>query len=126
MHFFRQDCVNLGRCQWVGRGIFHALMVLYLRSTFKETGGDAFPRKTYRLNISETISTSVSAAAIFSAEEGCGRPPPNMLNDMAAVSVVGELRASEWGRISTGTREQVPEDELDRVEKCGRNQCHVR
>jgi hypothetical protein len=37
---------------------------------------------TYRLNMSETISTSVSAAAIFSADEGCGRPPPNMLNDM--------------------------------------------
>lgn len=33
----------------------------------------------YRLNMSETISTSVSAAAIFSAEEGCARlPPPNM------------------------------------------------
>ena len=25
--------------------------------------------------MSETISTSVSAAAIFSAEESCGRPP---------------------------------------------------
>lgn len=30
---------------------------------------------TYLLNISETISTSVSAAAIFSADESCGRPP---------------------------------------------------
>lgn len=47
-------------------------------------------RVTYRLNISETISTSVSAAAIFSAEEGCGRPPPNKLNDMAAVSVTSK------------------------------------
>jgi hypothetical protein len=50
-----------------------------------------FSDATYLLNISETISTSVSAAAIFSAEEGCGRPPPNMLNDMAAVSVVKEI-----------------------------------
>ena len=29
----------------------------------------------YRLNMSETISTSVSAAAIFSAEESWGRAP---------------------------------------------------
>lgn len=29
----------------------------------------------YRLNMSDTISTSVSAAAIFSAEESWGRPP---------------------------------------------------
>ena len=29
----------------------------------------------YLLNMSETISTSVSAAAIFSAEESWGRPP---------------------------------------------------
>ena len=29
----------------------------------------------YRLNISEMSSTSVSAAAIFSAEESCGRLP---------------------------------------------------
>jgi hypothetical protein len=33
--------------------------------------------RIYRLNISDIISTSVSAAAIFSAEESCGRPPPN-------------------------------------------------
>jgi hypothetical protein len=26
--------------------------------------------------MSDTMSISVSAAAIFSAEEGCGRPPP--------------------------------------------------
>lgn len=31
--------------------------------------------RAYRLNISDIISTSVSAAAIFSAEESCGRPP---------------------------------------------------
>ena len=29
----------------------------------------------YRLNMSEMSSTSVSAAAIFSAEESCGRLP---------------------------------------------------
>lgn len=29
----------------------------------------------YRLNISETISISASAAAIFSADDGCGLPP---------------------------------------------------
>lgn len=34
----------------------------------EESGG-------YRLSMSETISTSSSAAAIFSAEESCGRPP---------------------------------------------------
>lgn len=28
------------------------------------------------LNMSATISISVSTAAIFSAELGCGRPPP--------------------------------------------------
>jgi len=31
----------------------------------------------YRLYMSETMSISASAAAIFSAEEGWGRPPPN-------------------------------------------------
>lgn len=31
---------------------------------------------TNLLNISDTNSTSVSAAAIFSAEDGCGRPAP--------------------------------------------------
>jgi hypothetical protein len=41
-----------------------------------ESWGD-FEEELYRLNMSETISTSVSAAAIFSAEVGCGRPPPN-------------------------------------------------
>ena len=32
-------------------------------------------RERYRLNISEIISTSVSAAAIFSAEDSLGGPP---------------------------------------------------
>jgi len=36
--------------------------------------------EVYRLTMPEIISSSDSAAAIFSAEEGCGRPP-NM-NDM--------------------------------------------
>lgn len=31
--------------------------------------------ETYLLNMSDTISTSVSAAAIFSAEESWGLPP---------------------------------------------------
>lgn len=49
--------------------------------------------RTYRLNMSDTISTSVSAAAIFSAEDGCGRPPPNMLNDMIVLgSFTQEMR----------------------------------
>ena len=34
------------------------------------------------LNMLETISISASAAAIFSAELGCGRPPPKR-NDMS-------------------------------------------
>ena len=42
--------------------------------------------------MSDTISISVSAAAIFSAEEGWGRPPPNRLKDMASVSV----RMARW------------------------------
>jgi hypothetical protein len=33
--------------------------------------------RAYLLNISVTKSISCSAAAIFSAEEGCGRPNPN-------------------------------------------------
>ena len=35
--------------------------------------------------MSDTISTSVSAAAIFSAEDGCARPPPNMNDIMSFV-----------------------------------------
>jgi len=33
-------------------------------------------RRAYRLYMSETISISVSAAAIFCSEESWGRPPP--------------------------------------------------
>lgn len=40
-------------------------------------------KETNLLNISVTRSISCSAAAIFSAEEGCGRPSPNI--DMIAV-----------------------------------------
>nr|POF17018.1 hypothetical protein CFP56_57834 [Quercus suber] len=35
------------------------------------------------LNMFETISISASAAAIFSAEEGCGRAPPPKRKDIA-------------------------------------------
>ena len=41
----------------------------------------------YWLNMLETISISASAAAIFSAEEGCGRAPPKPRKDMFAVWV---------------------------------------
>lgn len=41
-------------------------------------------RWTDWLNMLETISISASAAAIFSAELGCGRPPPKR-KDMSAV-----------------------------------------
>jgi hypothetical protein len=46
-----------------------------------EIGGTG--RGIYLLNISVTNSISCSAAAIFSAEEGWGRPMPNI--DMIAV-----------------------------------------
>lgn len=38
---------------------------------------------TYWLNMPETISISASAAAIFSAEEGWGRPPPKRKDILA-------------------------------------------
>ena len=44
----------------------------------KEEGGDF----SYRLNMSDIISTSVSAFAIFSAEESWGLPPKR--KDMVA------------------------------------------
>lgn len=44
---------------------------------------------SYRLNISETISTSVSAAAIFSAEDILGGPPKR--KDMVMVFYGREL-----------------------------------
>jgi len=41
--------------------------------------------RKYLLNMSVTRSISASAAAIFSADEGCGRPnPPNI--DIFAIS----------------------------------------
>ena len=60
MHFLVQDCDSLFN---VGK---------------IETSDNPSSCKGYRnylLNMSETISTSVSAAAIFSAEESWGRPP---------------------------------------------------
>ncbi len=45
--------------------------------------------RTYRLNISEIKSISCSAAAIFSADEGWGRPRPNI--DIVAVGLGGCL-----------------------------------
>ncbi len=42
---------------------------------------------TYLLNMSDTISTSVSAAAIFSAEESWGRPPKR--KDIVSCTVGG-------------------------------------
>ena len=48
----------------------------------------------YRLSMSETISTSVSAAASFSAEEGWGRPAPkryDIVFDVLVDLVVGTL-----------------------------------
>ena len=44
---------------------------------------------SYRLNMSDTISTSVSAAAIFSADESWGRPPKR--KDMIATRIEGCL-----------------------------------
>ena len=41
--------------------------------------------KTYCVNMLETISISASAAAIFSAEEGCGREPKPRKDIVAAV-----------------------------------------
>ena len=40
------------------------------------------------MNMPETISISASAAAIFSAELGCGRPPPKR-KDMLVLGVRG-------------------------------------
>lgn len=48
--------------------------------------------RTYWLNMLETISISASAAAIFSAEEGCGRAPPKRKDMLAVVSVERRLR----------------------------------
>lgn len=45
-----------------------------LDGVWEEVGGNK-KKRLYRLNISDIISTSVSAAAIFSVEESWGRPP---------------------------------------------------
>lgn len=44
---------------------------------------------SYLLNISETSSSSVSAASIFCAEVICGRPPKR--NDISCVFWVGKF-----------------------------------
>lgn len=50
-----------------------------------KSGKDNMRMRVYLLNMSETNSTSVSAAAIFSAEDGCGRPAPKRKDMMAEV-----------------------------------------
>jgi hypothetical protein len=45
----------------------------------------------YRLNMSDTISISASAAAIFSADVGCGRPPPKRKDILEWVEFGGSL-----------------------------------
>jgi hypothetical protein len=54
--------------------------------------------KTYRLNKSETISTSVSAAAIFCSEESWGRPP----NRKDMVTSVFRVDNYLWVAVSIG------------------------
>ena len=49
--------------------------------------------RTCLLYMSETMSISASAAAIFSADEGCGRPPPKRKD----ISVVMCGRSSRAG-----------------------------
>ena len=44
------------------------------------------------------ISISASAAAIFSADEGCGRPPPNINDILGAAKKGGSDYAKQWGR----------------------------
>lgn len=51
-------------------------------------------RGKYLLNMSVTMSISCSAAAIFSADEGWGRPSPNI--DMIAGCVEDGLRWFVW------------------------------
>lgn len=58
MHFFVHDWDNLPR---------GAVRMCCYKGVSEAHG--------YLLNMSDTISTSVSAAAIFSAEESWGRPP---------------------------------------------------
>ena len=54
---------------------------------------DGRERKPYWLNMLETISISASAAAIFSAEEGWGRPWPKRKDIFGCVVCVCGLRA---------------------------------
>ena len=45
---------------------------------------------SYRVNMSDTISTSVSAAAIFSADESWGRPPKRTARKGKSLLIEGE------------------------------------
>lgn len=45
----------------------------------------------------DTISISASAAAIFSADEGCGRPPPKREKDMVGLLYGRRARFSRYG-----------------------------
>jgi hypothetical protein len=87
MHFFWQDSVRL-RLSMALAGLSNAdesrpRYCLGTGIAEEETGA------SYRLNISETISTSVSAAAIFSAEDILGGPPKR--KDMVMVFYGGSL-----------------------------------
>jgi hypothetical protein len=46
----------------------------------------------YRLYMSETMSISASAAAIFSAEEGWGRAPPPKRKDIFGFGLGGKVK----------------------------------
>ena len=44
------------------------------------------------------ISISASAAAIFSADDGCGRPPPNMNDILKAAWKIDSNYDEQWAR----------------------------
>ena len=66
-------------------------------------------RKKYLLNISVTRSISCSAAAIFSADEGCGRPRPNIDMIMVLLFVCfggfGGLFVGGWSLVMISSSE---------------------
>lgn len=59
-------------------------LVTALRSVGEREGGVA--EKAYRFCMSKMIFISFSTAAIFSADEGCWRLPPNPRKDMFVVN----------------------------------------
>lgn len=88
MHFFVQDWDSLieykegrkGQCwmEWSFVRWLQEWWVEYVHGMdgwMDRIGEERIGEDKNLLNISETISTSVSAAAIFSAEESWGRPP---------------------------------------------------